>query len=370
MPHENRPKILFGITVVILAVLLIIGFFFFRPKTKDLSGEQGLLGRPLKVGIVSWPGYAGGIVANDGFKPNKNCIYYKDHNIMVEFVLLEDADLRAKSFVRGGKNDVDVVWSTVDFWANELPGFVKGGVPARAFLQVDWSKGADAIVADSSIKSVEQLAGRKVALAQLTPSDWFYEYVMRHSAISEQQVRDLRKTIVGKNASPDARQDFVANQVDACVVWEPDVANALKERKGSHVLVSSAKYNHILSDLMVAREDFINTHPEVIQAFVDGWFDGAKQAKANPQYTAKLLMENEPLFNEIGEEKTLSIMNNVDLTELGDNVKMFGVDGTNPLLYDLFREAGGIWLDRKFIEDTLSPQNAVTDRFIRNLHNK
>ena len=36
---------------------------------------KGLLGRPLRVGIVTWPGYAGGIVANNGFKPNKDCIY-------------------------------------------------------------------------------------------------------------------------------------------------------------------------------------------------------------------------------------------------------------------------------------------------------
>lgn len=370
MKNKTNHSTCILIAIASLAFLGVIVYYFkSKNEVKNIT-EQGILGRPLKVGIVSWPGYAGGIIANNGFKSNQNCIYFMDYNLLVEFVLLEDVDLRAKSFVRGGKNDVDVVWTTVDFWANELPGILKGGVPAKAFLQVDWSKGADAIVVDSSIKNVEELADKKVALASLTPSHWFYEYVMRHSSITPEQIKSLGKTIVGKNASPDARLDFVANRVDACVVWEPDIANALKARKGSHVLVSSAKYNHIIADLMVAREDFIKEHPDAIQAFVDGWFAGVKVAKSNPKNVTKLLMENEPLFNEIGAEATLSIMNNVDLTDLTDNIKMFGIDGSSPLFNDLFRQAGEVWISRGFISDTLNPKDAVTDHFIRNLYTK
>src|SRR5512136_3269329 len=33
------------------------------------------LKRPIKVAIVTWGGYAGGIVANDGFAPNKDCLF-------------------------------------------------------------------------------------------------------------------------------------------------------------------------------------------------------------------------------------------------------------------------------------------------------
>lgn len=44
---------------------------------------RGLLGRPLRVGVVTWPGYAGGILANNGFRPNKDCIYYQKNNLCV-----------------------------------------------------------------------------------------------------------------------------------------------------------------------------------------------------------------------------------------------------------------------------------------------
>lgn len=352
-------KQIFKKTYLLLLVILI-----FSCKENKSNKDQGLLERPLKIGIVSWPGYAGGIYANDGFKPNKESIYWKKYNLLVEFVLLEDVDVRAKSFVRGGKSDVDIVWTTIDFWANELPGIFKGGVPAKAFMQVDWSKGGDAIVVDESINSVEELVNKKVALAALTPSHWFYEYVMRDSDITPEQLKNLGKSIVSKSASTDARLDFIANNVDACVVWEPDIANALKERKGSKILVSSSQYNNILADLMVARVDFINKHPEVIQAFVDGWFDGVEKAKMDKSKTADLLMNNEPLFKEIGKEQTLSIIEGVDLTNIEDNIKMFGLDGGESVFNKLFREAGDVWLSRGFINDTINPNKAFTDEFL------
>src|ERR1700704_1016905 len=64
-----------------------------HPSAK-VTGEQGLLGRPLRVGIVTWPGYAGGIVANNGFAANKDCIYWTKYNQTVEFLLMEDVDVR------------------------------------------------------------------------------------------------------------------------------------------------------------------------------------------------------------------------------------------------------------------------------------
>ena len=58
------------------------------------KAQETPLGRPLRVGIVSWPGYAGGIVANNGFKPNTDCIFW-NNNLIVEFLPVEDADVRA-----------------------------------------------------------------------------------------------------------------------------------------------------------------------------------------------------------------------------------------------------------------------------------
>jgi outer membrane protein OmpA-like peptidoglycan-associated protein len=307
---------------------------------------------------VTWPGYAGGIFANNGFAANKQCIYWNGHKLLVQFMLMEDVDARGKAFARGGDDGVDIVWSTVDFWANELPGFIKGGVKAKAIMQVDWSRGGDAIVVDQSIHRVEDLKDKKISLALFTPSHWLLEYSMQNSSLDEADQAKISKSLVGKNASPDARADFVAGKVDACVVWEPDVTEALKKRPGSHILVSSKTASNLIADLMVAREDFIAQHPDVIKAFVQGWLDGTAEANRHPETVTSLLMDNEPVYKDLGAEETTAGLSTVKWATLEDNTKMFGLDGSEPLFDRLFVQAGKTWVKRGYISQQVSPSVA------------
>ena len=93
--------------VLVLAVLVVIGWGIRSYIVPSDPSNLEPPARPLRVGVVTWPGYAGGIVANNGFKPNKDSIFYKDHNLEVEFMLMEDADARSKAFSSG---NVDIVW--------------------------------------------------------------------------------------------------------------------------------------------------------------------------------------------------------------------------------------------------------------------
>jgi len=332
------------------------------------AADQGLLGRPLRVGVVTWPGYGGGIVANNGFKPNRDSIYWKNHKLLVEFMLMEDVDARAKAFASGGNDGVDVVWSTVDFWANELPGFVKGGVKARAVMQVDWSRGGDAIVADQTIRRIEDLKGKKISLALFTPSHWLLEYNLENSSLDEGDQTKIVKSLIGKNASPDARADFVAGKVDAAVVWEPDVTEALQKRAGSHVLVSSKMAANLIADIMVAREEFIARHPDVVKAFVQGWLDGTDEANRNHDLVAKLLMDNEPLYKDLGQQTTREGLATVKWADLEDNTKMFGLDGSDPLFDRIFKQASQAWVKRGYISQPVAPSQAKDDRFLKDVY--
>jgi NitT/TauT family transport system substrate-binding protein len=354
-----------GVGLLLACGIGVAAYELWRPS-QDSNMTGGVLGRPLKVGVVTWPGYAGGIVANGGFKPNKECIYWTRHNLLVQFLMMEDVDARAKAFSNGG---VDVVWSTVDFWANELPGFRKGGVDAKAIMQVDWSRGGDAIVADQSIRKIEDLRGKKISLALFTPSHWLLEYNLENSSLGELEQTEIVKGLVGKSASPDARADFVAGKVDAAVVWEPDVTEALSKRANSHVLVSSKTAANLIADLMVARQDFIRQHPDAIRAFIDGWFDGTEAANRRPEQAAKVLTENESLYKDMGQEETLKQLPSVHWADLGDNTEMFGLDGHEPLFDRIFSTASRAWVKRGYIAQSVSPADAKDDSFLRNMYN-
>jgi NitT/TauT family transport system substrate-binding protein len=355
-------RIILGMAVLELAIGLV------DPAYGQTGGNQGLLGRPLRVGVVTWPGYAGGIVANNGFRPSKESIFWKNQ-LLVEFLLIEDVDVRSKAFARGGKDGVDIVWSTVDFWANELPGFLEQGMQARAIMQVDWSRGGDAIVADSSIKRIEDLKGKKISLALFTPSHWLLEWGLEHSGLSKEEQAQIVKGLVGKNASPDARVDFIAGKVDAAVVWEPDVSEALQKRPGAHILYSSKDAPNLIADLMVARQDFIQQYPEVVKAFVKGWLEGTEEAEHNHDRVVKLLMENEPLYKDLGPVETRKQLVTVKWANLSENALMFGLDGKTPAMFDqLFTRAGKAWVTRKYIKAALTPEQAKDDRVLKQLY--
>src|SRR6185295_17994149 len=49
--------------------------------SKAAIGGGSRLARPIKVAIVTWGGYAGGIVANNGFAPTKDSLFFKDQGI-------------------------------------------------------------------------------------------------------------------------------------------------------------------------------------------------------------------------------------------------------------------------------------------------
>ena len=56
------------ISVILLVVVVVLSVFIYRLKFKTGSVQSLVdLDRPLVVGVVSWPGYVGGIVANGGF---------------------------------------------------------------------------------------------------------------------------------------------------------------------------------------------------------------------------------------------------------------------------------------------------------------
>ena len=138
-----------------------------------VPGDQGILGRPLVVGVNEWPGFVGGLFANNGLAPNKDCIFYKKGNLLVEFRRRNDPVVMLQEYARG---DIDVIWSTIDSAVTQLGGLSKGGKPTKVFMQCDWSRGGDAILGTRGINRIEDLAGKKIALITLSPSEYLLQF--------------------------------------------------------------------------------------------------------------------------------------------------------------------------------------------------
>ena len=267
----------------------------------------------VRIGVVTWGGYAGGQYFNRGFKPNPQSEYRKQYGLDVEFVILDDFVASRQAFKNG---DVDLLWATIDAFPTEAGTF---GEPVQVAWQADWSRGGDAIVVRRGINSVADLKGKKIAVAELTPSHTFLLWLLDAGDLTEGDVE-----LVKFANAIDAAQAFKSRQVDAAVVWSPDDEAALAAVPGSRVLQSTRSASNIIADVFLVKQSYLENNRQKLQNLYEGWMKGAAEinsSDAAKREAAQILADN---FEGFSTDDTYAAINNVRLTNHGDNLNFFG----------------------------------------------
>ncbi len=286
-----------------------------KPKNnKSRSGGDDFDGT-FKVGVVTWGGYAGGQYFNEGFDASEKSRFYKDYGFKVQFEVLDDFDASRAAWKAG---DVDLLWATIDAFPTEVDG-LKSFEPQVVF-QADWSRGGDAIVARRGIGGVQDLKGKKVAVAPLTPSHTFLLWMLDAGGLTTKDVQ-----IIEVSNAIDAATAFKSGSVDAAVVWSPDDEISIREVKGSKILESTRNASYIIADVFYAKKDFVESNRTKLQQLYEGWMKGAAEinsSKANKTKASKILAQGLG----IPEADALQAINNVRLCTHGDNQNFFGLN--------------------------------------------
>jgi NitT/TauT family transport system substrate-binding protein len=269
----------------------------------------------IKVGVVTWGGYAGGQYFNRGFKPNSNSQFLKNYGFNVEFLVLDDFNASRDAW-KSGK--VDLLWATIDAFTTEVNGLQEFN--PKVVFQSDWSRGGDAIVVRRGINSVSDLKGKTVAFAEMTPSHTFLLWLLEAGNL---KYNDIQAKIVP--SAIDAADLFKKGQVDAAVVWSPDDADCVSKVSGSKVLQSTKNASQIISDVFIAKQSFLDANRQDVKNLVEGWMKGA--AEINTSDAAKI-EASKILAAGLGqpEDFCLSAINNVRLCTYGDNQNFFGLN--------------------------------------------
>lgn len=326
-----------------------------------------LEGRPIRVALSQWPGHVALLVGTGGLRTQPGSLAARA-GLDVEVVFIEDAPSKNQALREG---EVDFVWQTVDELPITLGSYKKAGLEVKAFLQLDWSRGGDACVASPEVRKVEDIAGKKAATLMFSPDHTVFEFMIRNSRLSRKQLAEVRKNTV---FSPDdftfARVEFTEGRVDVACLWEPDVTLALAARRGAHRLFSTADATELVADVLLARRDLLDAHPDVAEKLAKLWFDSVAAAELNRPEAARIISNVASRFrDELGYEKTLSALSWVKWSTLADNVRLFGVDGNAPAFDRIYNQADHIWLDypEAHIEHRFAPATLRDDRAVRRL---
>lgn len=284
-----------------------------RPQGKSTKDDDNTL----VVQLVTWGGYGPGLYFNEGAEPNTRSRFYKDYGFKVRFVLENDLINAMNAWIA---DEYHVAVQTADaFPLYTAPDDLKEFKP-KAFMQVDWSRGGDAIIVKRGINSINDLKGKKVAVAVPSPAQTLLITALEAAGLKYADVR-----VVTTTDNLKAAQLFRSPDVDAAVVWSPDDILATQDVPGSKILLTTKDQSHVIADIFFAKESVLQDKREMIEGFYEGWMRGLAELKSNPSNldkAARYLGE----LNQLSPEDAKAMMEVVYWANHGDNMNFFGLN--------------------------------------------
>ncbi|MFM7205808.1 MAG: phosphate ABC transporter substrate-binding/OmpA family protein [Planctomycetaceae bacterium] len=310
------------------------------PPVKGVSAYAPLKEDTIRFALNVWAGWSPIILANEGFKPGKVWQAPGGKPFKVELALVDDPVQMRDAYAAG---QVHIGWATLDMLPLFVDSFAKDSrIMPRVYQQVDFSNGGDGIVVREEIKTVKDLAGKKLVLAQNSPSQFFALTMLVSGGLQPSDVE-----MVYVNTAFEAAAAFNSDKsIAGCVSWAPDIYN-LAEAKGNRMLVTTQTANRLIADVWFARADFAKDHPDKIEALVRGIFDSMQELKTDAarQKVAKLMADGYT----IPEKDALTMLGDAHSTNWAENYQFF-LNRSNPAnferlwkqAYMLYRRIGAI----------------------------
>jgi NitT/TauT family transport system substrate-binding protein len=205
----------------------------------------------LRVMAPLWSGFAPMVVAKD-------LGYYEEQGLDVDVRWEDDRSNVMAAMMRG---DIDVEVRAL----SEYQGTPRvAATPGIIIGAIDVSTGGDSVVADGSIKTVEDLRGKTVAKLPALPSLLLLELVMKDKGVGRDEVKFVDSEVA------DTVAVFADPQIAAVASAEPFVSQAIANNpaRNAHILVSSADFPGYVTDVFIARNEDFAASPDKYRRFL------------------------------------------------------------------------------------------------------
>jgi len=239
----------------------------------------------LQIDISEYAGYGGLIVANGGLEPNPESFFAKEYGFKVKISKSED---ETWSPLNNGR--LAATATTTDALA-VLGRQFDAVVP----VQIGYSRGADMVVVDRGIASVNNLAGKVLAASQFNESEFFIRYLAQEAGVPIAILRDL-------DARPPAGQlglvfyedAFVAcnayahelarpqPKLNGCVGWTPSTDEVVEKSNGRAKVLVSNRNLLVIADILAVNKGFAKAHPDMVRGLVHGILEGNRRLRDQP----------------------------------------------------------------------------------------
>ena len=275
----------------------------------------------IDIDISEYAGYGGLIVANGGMAPNPNSIFARQYGFQVR---LNKGESEEWSALNNGQ--LAAVATTADVLA-VLGRQFEVTVPA----QIAFSRGADQVVVDTGIASINQLKGKVLGASQFNESEFFIRYLASEAGVPVKVLRDLDSRPAPNELGLVFYEDaFVAcdayaaelggeGRLNGCVGWSPRTDEVVAESAGAAKMLVSNRNLLVVADILVVNKGFASAHPDKVKGLVHGLLEGNRLLRDDPQAHAAVVAQ---AFGWTQQE-TLDELSKVHLSNLPENLAFF-----------------------------------------------
>ena len=209
-------------------------------------------------------------IINFGTQPATQPIYIaRSIGLLDEIEKKHDVKIEFKVFSYGAPENQALAAGALQIASAGMgPAIVASArLPAKLLAITILEQTAIIIPADSSIKSVAELKGKKIAY----PGKGSQQYPLLVKALADAGL-SLDDVQLFKTKGSDVPTLVANKSVDAGITWDPHVSNALAAGH-SKVLIKAEKIlpikaGHYIGNGVYAREDFIEARPALVQDLI------------------------------------------------------------------------------------------------------
>ena len=278
--------------------------------------------------------------------------YFEEEGITVVEILDDDMPNAVAAMERG---DIDCYLRTVGEYQGlgrrkDTQGIIVG--------TIDLSTGGDGWAADESIKSVCDLKGKTIAVEPNLPARLILQEALRREC--DLSIRDTNLTDI---SAADAVGVFASPDVAAVGTYEPVLSSvvAAHQDRGAHILVSSADYDDLILDIVMAHTDELAANPDKYVKFLRGIYRAVDYFNDNQEEAVRIIASH---FS-ITPEEFKETLPNFRYTSYEEAVKLMGTADKQGRAYEVFREAMALNLDFGSSDVELIPEDHITTDIIQ-----
>ncbi len=245
----------------------------FQMNLRGYSDGVPQFHRKLAIAGDAWAGYF--VLRSPDFRARME-------GAAIEYAWHDEPDQgeRMRKLARGG---YDMAAATVDSY---LVNGASAGFPASIVLVVDESDGGDALVVGPRISTIQDLLRDdvRIAVTPASPSEHLLRVVASHFQLDRLRVPGSWR--VPTKESKDAFDRLVRGEVDAAVLWEPEVSRAEKT-PGLRRLLSTRESDDLIVDVLLVSGSLLSGEPELVDHVARSYFQALHHYRRSPSLLAE-----------------------------------------------------------------------------------